>query len=148
MTLYMLDTDTCIYAMRKKPSIVQKRFNTTPREALCVSMVTLGELAFGISRSRIPVASREIVDDFTERLAVVPWDEDAAWEFGTLRHFLEVQGNPIGVLDTMIAAHALSLNATIVTNNVRHFERVPDLRLENWAIVEDRSTNGQNGWSK
>lgn len=111
-------------------------------------MVTLGELAFGISRSRIPVASREIVDDFTERLAVVPWDEDAAWEFGTLRHFLEVQGNPIGVLDTMIAAHALSLNATIVTNNVRHFERVPDLRLENWAIVEDRSTNGQNGWSK
>ena len=138
MTLYMLDTDTCIYIMRNKPSNVQQRFNKAAKEALCISMVTLGELAFGVSRSRFDRDARELVDDFTERLTVIPWDGDAAWEFGTLRNHLESQGNPIGVLDTMIAAHALSLNAIIVTNNVRHFERVPDLKLENWAITDSQ----------
>ena len=67
---------------------------------------------------------------------VLQWDRNAASEYGHLRAHLEAQGTPIGVLDTMIAAHALSLNATIVTNNVRHFERVPDLRLENWTMTD------------
>lgn len=137
MTLFMLDTDTCIYIMRDKPSSAQDRFKRAARETLCVSNVTLAELAFGVERSQFPIQAREVVEDFTKLLSVLPWDSDAAWKFGTLRHHLESRCNPIGVLDTMIAAHALSLNATIVTNNVRHFGRVPDLKFENWAASED-----------
>lgn len=145
MTLYMLDTDTCIYIMRNKPPIVEQRFKGAVKETLCISMVTLGELTFGVSRARFGRDARELVDDFTDRLAVIPWDRDAAWEFGALRHYLERTGKPIGILDTMIAAHALSLNATIVTNNVRHFGRVPDLKLENWMAADHTETDGMNG---
>lgn len=137
MTLLMLDTDTCIYIMRDKPSSAQDRFKRAASETLCISNVTLAELAFGVERSQFPNQARELVEDFTKLLRVIPWDSDAAWKFGTLRHHLESHGNPIGVLDTMIAAHALSLNATIVTNNVRHFGRVPDLKIENWTVAED-----------
>ena len=80
MTLYMLDTDTCIYIMRNKPPIVEQRFKVAVKETLCISMVTLGELTFGVSRARFGRDARELVDDFTDRLAVIPWDRDAAWE--------------------------------------------------------------------
>lgn len=130
--LYMLDIDTCIYIMRAKPSIVRKRFEATAHDKVCISIVTLGELAFGVSRSQRGSSNRTTVEEFEDRLSVFPWDEHAAWVYGDLRHTLERECTRIGALDTMIAAHALSLDAIIVTNNVRHFERVPDLRVENW----------------
>ena len=77
MTLYMLDTDTCIYIMRNKPPIVEQLFKGAVKETLCISMVTLGELTFGVSRARFGRDARELVDDFTDRLAVIPWDRDA-----------------------------------------------------------------------
>ncbi|MXY43555.1 MAG: type II toxin-antitoxin system VapC family toxin [Dehalococcoidia bacterium] len=143
----MLDSDISVSVIRRRSSRVLRRFEAVPPRDLCVSIVTYGELYFGAVKSDYTEHNLYILEDYAARLTVFQWDRNAASEYGNLRAHLEAQGNPIGVLDTMIAAHALSLNATIVTNNVRHFERVPDLKLENWAIAEDRSTNGQNGWS-
>ena len=133
----MLDSDTCVYILRGNSSKVRRRFETASQDTLCISMVTLGELAFGVSRSQAKDSNRKTVDEFARRLTVIPWDELAAWEYGNLRHTLERQGAKIGALDTMIAAHALSIGASIVTNNVRHFERVPGLKLENWLVSDD-----------
>ena len=143
----MLDTDISVSVIRRRSSRVLQRFEAVPQKNLCISIVTYGELYFGVVKSNFIKHNLHVLEEYAARLLVLEWDRNAATEYAHLRAYLEAQGNPIGVLDTMIAAHALSLNATIVTNNVRHFERVSDLKLENWAIAEDHPTNGQNGWS-
>ena len=144
----MLDTDISVSVIRRRSSRVLQRFEAVPHTNLCISIATYAELYFGAVKSNLIEHNLHVLEEYAARLVVLHWDRDAASEYGRLRAHLEAQGNPIGVFDTMIAAHALSLNAIIVTNNVRHFERVPDLEFENWAIAEDQSTNGQNGWSR
>ena len=102
---------------------------------LCISSVAYGELCFGIENgdAALKAARWEQLDLFTQRLLIEPWDEEAARHYGFLRALLEKQGTPIGNNDLLIAAHARSINAVLVTNNVREFERVPDLSLENWT---------------
>lgn len=129
----MLDTDICSYILREKPLSVLQHFMTTDPDKLCISVITEAELRYGIARSQSKKVNRKVVEDFLDRLLILEWDSDAASSYGELRATLEAKGKPIGNMDLMIAAHALSINATIVTNNVRHFQIVPKLKVQRWV---------------
>jgi tRNA(fMet)-specific endonuclease VapC len=112
---------------------VLERFEAVLPMQLSISVITLAELLYGVERSSSKVINRPIIEDFVSRLPVLPWESGAAAHYGKLRVFLERQGTPIGNMDLMIAAHALSQGRVVVTNNVRHFEKVPQLQVENWV---------------
>lgn len=131
--IYMLDTNICIYVINSRPAIVLERFRLERIGDIVISSVTAAELAFGVAKSG-SVRNRQALDMFLSTLEILPFDESVIWHYGDLRTDLERRGQPIGTLDTMIAAHALSINTILVTNNTREFERVPGLRLENWAV--------------
>ena len=129
---YLLDTDICIYVINARPPGVLERFLAHEVDGLGVSAVTVGELYFGVRKS----GSRRnllLLDKFLAPLEVADYGPDAARAYGELRSTLEKKGTPIGPFDTQIAAHALALDVTLVSNNLREFRRVPKLRLENWA---------------
>lgn len=132
MLRYMLDTNICIYVIRRRPPELRPRFNSLA-DQLCISAVAAGELIYGAEKSSRPVENLEIVEAFTARLAVLPFAERAAAHYGQIRAALERDGKPIGPHDTMIAAHARSEGLVLVTNNLREFQRVPGLRAENWV---------------
>jgi tRNA(fMet)-specific endonuclease VapC len=129
---YLLDTNICIYVINARPALVLERFRQEPAGQIGVSSVSAAELAYGIAKGG-SARNEEALRLFLAPLAIVPFDEDVIWTYGKIRTDLEKRGMPIGAMDTMIAAHALSLDLTLVTNNVREFERVKGLRLENWA---------------
>jgi len=130
---YLLDTDICSYLIRDRPPRVRQRMNAVPLAEQAISSVTYAELMYGVARSSKPAVNREVVRRFVLHVAVLPWDAAAAEHYGDLRSSLERTGTPIGSMDLMIAAHARSMGATVVTNNLRHFERVPGIAVENWA---------------
>ena len=132
---YMLDTNICIYSMKNKPAIVSQKVNAhlESGDDLCISSITLAELEHGYQKS---VRKEKNLDSLIRLLVcvtVLPFDAAAAVEYGKICAYLESQGKVIGTMDMLIAAHALSENLTIVTNNVREFERVPSLQIENWS---------------
>lgn len=133
MALYMLDTDTSSYIIREKPASVRERFSKIDSQHICISVVTYAELLYGVTRSSSSRTNRPIIENFARHLVIQPWEEKAADHYAQIRTFLESNGQPIGGMDTQIAAHALSLDAILVTNNTRHFGRVPNLQLENWV---------------
>lgn len=133
MKLYMLDTDTSSYIIKNRPESVRRRLAQVKPEQLCISIITYAELLYGVERSSSQQVNHEIVMDFVRRLLVQTWDEAAAEVYAKLRADLERVGQPIGSMNMQIAAHALSLQAILVTNNTRHFERVSGLVLENWV---------------
>ena len=110
---YMLDTNICIYVMKEKPEAVLRRFQQELNAGLCISSITLAELEYGMKHSSNPIKNEQA--------------------YGDIRDYLQKQGTPIGPLDMLIAAHARSERMILVTNNIREFERVPNLELENWA---------------
>ncbi len=129
---YLLDTDICIYVINQRPAAVLERFLAHESDGLGISAVTAGELYFCVRKS----GSRrnlQVLQRFLAPLEIADFGADAAHTYGELRHTLEAKGTPIGALDTMIAAHALALEVTLVSNNLREFKRVPKLRLENGA---------------
>jgi tRNA(fMet)-specific endonuclease VapC len=129
--LFMLDTDSVSYALRGHGTLGAE-ISRRRRSEICVSAVTVAELRFGADKRR----SRRIhaaVDAFLSAIEVAPFDQVAAARFGVVAAALVRSGTPIGQMDTLIAAHALALDATLVTNNHRHFSRVPALRVANWA---------------
>ena len=130
--MYMLDTNICIYVLKNHSDKLRHKFKAIKN--ICISSVTYGELCFGIENgdNAKREARWEQLDLFTQRLIIDSWDEDAARHYGTIRTLLKKQGTPIGNNDLLIASHARSLNAVLVTNNTREFKRVPDLSLENW----------------
>lgn len=130
--IYMLDTNICIYIINARPEKVLARFRQQRLGDIAISSVTAAELAFGVAKSG-SVRNRQALEMFLSALEILPFDESAIWHYGELRADLERLGQPIGALDTMIAAHALAIDTILVTNNTREFERVPGLRLENWA---------------
>ena len=132
--VYLLDTNICIYIIRGKHKEVIERFRHYHLSDLLISSVTTAELYFGIEKSKRREHNLEVLERFLLPLSVQPFDYEASKSYGELRAELERRGTPIGPLDTLIAAHALSLGATLVTNNTREFERVSELRVENWAI--------------
>jgi tRNA(fMet)-specific endonuclease VapC len=128
----MLDTNICIYVINSRPASVLARFKQVQLGDIAISSVTAAELAFGVAKSG-SARNRQALEMFLATLEILPFDESAIWHYGDLRANLERRGQPIGSLDTMIAAHALSTHTILVTNDTREFERVPNLRLENWA---------------
>lgn len=129
---YLLDTNICIYIINEQPSQVLQRLIQAGRESLAISAVTVAELAFGVERSK-RADSRAKLENFLSKFPILDWDQDAAWVYGHVRKSLEAKGQRIGERDLLVACQALAMDATIVTNNTREFERVEGLRLENWA---------------
>ena len=132
MKRYMLDTDMCSYIIKEHPESVRQRFQARAMEQLCVSVITYAELINGVERSSSRRVNRPIVEDFMRYLDVLNWDTEAADEYGVIRAKLESAGTPIGAMDMMIAAHAKSIKAVLVTNNQNHFTKVKGLRTDNW----------------
>ncbi len=131
--LYLLDTDTCSSAIRGGAGALDTKLAKAKPLALAISAVTRAELMFGLEKRRKPKSLTRLVMSFLEHMPVLPWETAAADRFAKLRATLERAGTPIGLMDSMIAAHALTLGATLVTNNQKHFQKVATLRLENWA---------------
>ena len=131
MPRYMLDADTVSYALRGQGLVAARLLEHQPSD-LCISSITLAELHFGAEAKRSQKIGRAI-RTFTKHVAVVPFDEASAERFGVVAAALATRGQPIGVYDTLVAAQALCLGLTFVTNNTRHFSRVPGLSVENWA---------------
>lgn len=127
----LLDTDICI-AMLNKDEALRPKLETTSPANLRMSAITLAELRFGIAKSAHPKRVKTNLNVLLSKIGVVPFDEQAAERYGELRSILEKKGTPIGPLDTLIAAHALSLGWALATHNVREFRRVPGLRVEDW----------------
>ena len=130
--MILLDTNICIYIINMRPPEVLARFREYRLGEIGVCSVVVAELAYGVAKSQ-SARNRSALEMFLAPLEVLPFDQAAVWAYGELRASLEREGQPIGALNTMIAAHALSLDAPLVTNNTREFARVPGLRLENWV---------------
>lgn len=130
--LYILDTDTCSFVIRNKPPEARQRMNSVPLDQQAISIVTYAELLYGVRRSSSAKVNRVVIENFVRHLGILDWNRAAAERYAELRTHLEAAGTPIGAMDMMIAAHALSLDAVVVTNNERHFCRVPGLVVENW----------------
>jgi len=130
--MILLDTNICIYIINAKPAAVLQRFKQYRMGDIGLCSVVAAELAFGVAKSG-SARNRQALEMFLAPLAILPFDEPAFWAYGDLRADLERRGTPIGLLDTMIAAHALSHLATLITNNTRDFALVPSLRVENWV---------------
>jgi tRNA(fMet)-specific endonuclease VapC len=127
----MLDADSVSYAIRGQGQVAARLLQHQPSE-LCISSITLAELRFGAEAKRSQKLHRSI-RGFVKDVAVVPFDEAAADRFAVVAAALARRGEPIGSFDTLVAAHALSLGLAVVTNNTKHFSRVPGLAVENWV---------------
>lgn len=130
---YLLDTNICIYIIKKQPQEVLEKFNNLSPGNVALSSITLAELNYGIMKSSDPTKNQEALSKFLTPLEILDFDYLATLEYGIIRAYLEKKGTPIGPLDTLIAAHAKSQNLTLVTNNEKEFERIPDLKIENWV---------------
>ena len=129
---YLLDTNTCIFIINRRPPGVFKHFNQLQIGQVAISSITGAELAFGVAKSSSQRNQRAL-DKFLAPLDIMPFDETAMRCYGTLRSHLERQGTSVGAMDTLIAAHTLALETTLVSNNQREFQGVPDLPLEDWV---------------
>lgn len=130
---YLLDTNICIYLIKKRPLEVLERFKSVPLGELGISTITLAELQYGVAKSAAPAKNGEALSRFLTPFAIVDFDADAAIWYGRVRARLASAGTPIGSMDMLIAAHALAHRYILVSNNTREFERVEGLMLENWA---------------
>ena len=131
---YMLDTNICIYAIKNKPEQILEKLKQNLSNGICISAITLAELQHGVEKSMNPEKNSMALLQFLSILDILPFDDLAAVEYGKICAYLQKRGTPIGTMDMLIAAHAKIENLIIVTNNVREFERVPDLKIENWTI--------------
>lgn len=130
---YLLDTNICIYTIRHKPPHVLERFQEHQVGEIGLSSITAGELWYGVEKSQHPAKNQEALLKFLFPLEILPFDHLCAESYGKIRAHLESGGTPIGALDTLIAAQALSRGLTLVTHNTREFERVPGLKIEDWV---------------
>jgi tRNA(fMet)-specific endonuclease VapC len=130
---FMLDTNTCIFLIRRKhPGLLRRIVSCNPGD-LGISAITLAELEFGVAKSSQTEKNRNALAEFLLPFEIAPFDEDAARTYGFVRAHLESNGTPIGSLDTLIGAHALSRGITLVTNNTREFKRIPRLQVADWS---------------
>ena len=130
----LLDTNICIYIIKQQPAAVLKRFLEYQVGDIGISFITLSELRHGVAKSTHREKNAKALDEFIIPLEVLSYDESAARAYGDIRATLEKAGTPIGSMDMLIAAHAVSLGIPLVTNNTREFLRVPSLKIIDWAI--------------
>lgn len=131
--MYMLDTNICIYVIKQRPPKLLEKFNEIERNSLCVSVVTFAELQYGVERSARKRRNQAVLNDFVSLVEVLAWDPDAARKYGKIRSELDARGTPIGNMDLLIAAHAMSRDCVLVSNNLREFRRIRHLKYENWV---------------
>lgn len=129
----MLDTNICIYIIKKKPISVINRLQTFSVSEIAISSITLFELEYGVYKSTQPDKNKLALMEFLSPIEIMPFDDNAAKEYGEIRAVLEKTGTPIGPLDNLIAAHAKALNCILVTNNESEFKRIKNLKIENWV---------------
>lgn len=134
MKQYMLDTDICTFILRKSSRYLLERIQQIPLRQQCMSVVTLAELLYGVRLSSKKKPNRDALDSLVRYLSVIDWTRDAAEHYAVIRADLKMSGQQLGTNDLMIAAHAKSLGAVVVTNNTKDFERVKGLKVENWMI--------------
>lgn len=133
---YMPDTDTCIALIKNRHETMRIRLARLKPEEVGVSGIVAAELWFGVAHSQKKKHNEAALKDFLGYASLLDWPCEASPLYGKLRQRLQKQGRPIGAMDLLIAAHALFLDATLVTNNTREFERVPGLKIENWLEIE------------
>lgn len=131
--MWLLDTNICIYLIKRRPEAVLVRLREIDIATVAVSSITVAELQYGVAKSARPDQNALALAAFLAPIGVEAFDDRAAAAYGPVRATLERAGTPIGSLDLLIAAHALSLGRTLVTNNAREFDRVTGLKVENWA---------------
>ena len=131
--MWLLDTNICIYLIKKRPERVLERLRGVDIDTVSVSSITVAELQYGVAKSARPEQNGLALAAFLAPLNVEPFGDAAAAVYGTVRADLVRAGTPIGSLDMLIAAHALALDRTVVTNNTREFQRIAALKLENWV---------------
>jgi tRNA(fMet)-specific endonuclease VapC len=129
---YLLDTDICIFLIRGKSDQLVKKVTSMSIDDLALSSITYSELEYGVAKSSNPEKNSMALQEFVIPFQILPWDSSCAQFYGHIRAYLEKKGRTIGVLDEMIASHALSTQLTLVSNNQKHFSRIPDLKLQNW----------------
>lgn len=130
---YLLDTNICIYIAKRRPPEVAARFEWLSPGEVGMSIVTYGELLFGAEKSQHPARATERLQRFAELVPVLPLPAGAPLDYARIRFALECSGTPIGANDLWIAANALAAKLTLVSNNLREFERVPGFQTENWV---------------
>lgn len=130
---YLLDTNTASFIIKSNVPAVNRKLVRVPISQLFISSITEGELRYGVAKRPAATKLQQLVEEFLLRITVLPWDSDAAKQYGPLRAEFERLGQPIGYLDTLIGAHALAIGATLVTND-QAFSRIKKLRLEDWTV--------------
>jgi tRNA(fMet)-specific endonuclease VapC len=130
---YMLDTNICIYLIKQKPEKLLRRFKTHFVGEIGISSITTAELRFGVEKSQQVEKNRQALDEFILPLEIADFDEKAAESYGKVRTLLERTGKPIGSMDMLIGAHALSLGVTLVTNNTSEFKQIKKLKIADWS---------------
>jgi len=130
---YLLDTDTFVYIRRGRPAGAQARFQRLQPGQAVLSVITYGELIYGIAKKKVGPEPLLRLEELTQIISVIPLTREAAAVYGAARAALSARGEMIGANDLWIAAHAISLGLILVTNNEREFKRVPDLKIENWT---------------
>ena len=134
MLRYLLDTDICSYAIkRKQPALLARVRQGFEREEICISVITRGELLYGLELLSEAVSLRRAVLGFLDTIPCLDWTSRAADHYAKLRAAQKIGGKPIGYMDTQIAAHALAEAMVLVTHNTRHFKNIAGLKIENWA---------------
>ncbi len=135
--MFLIDTNICIYIMNDHPPEVIQKFREIGVGNICISSITVSELQYGVWKSKQIKKNTKRLEEFLSPFEILAYDENASNYYGKIRSQLEKQGNIIGPLDMLIAAHALSENFTLVTNNVNEFKRVKSLKIKNWISKYD-----------
>lgn len=130
---YLLDTNICIYLIKAHPPSLVQRIRVVPMEDIGISVITVAELEYGVAKSMRADENRLALLEFLTPFQIGEFGQTAAYEYGRIRTELEREGQIIGPMDLLIAAHAVAEGATLITNNEREFRRVANLRVENWA---------------
>ena len=128
----MLDTDTCISLIKARPDKISRRLSRLPVEDVGISSIVAAELWYGVALSEKKKQNEAVLRDFLDFIKVIDRPGGACPLYGRISAHLKKEGTPIGAMDLLIASHAAFLNAVLVTNNSREFDRVPDLKVENW----------------
>jgi len=132
---YLLDTNICIYTISKKPSSVVRKISSKRPEEIAISTITIAELEYGVTKSLQPDQNRAALLEFLIPFIILDFDQAASLYYGLIRMSLESKGMPIGPMDLLLAAQAKSRNLILVTNNEKEFQRIDNLRIENWVTI-------------
>lgn len=131
--MYLLDTNICIYIIKKKPVDVLKTLKTKLKKDIYVSSITIAELEYGVVKSQFPEKNKIALIEFLSIFNILSFDDTDALEFGMIKTDLEKKGKIIGPMDLLLAAQAKTKKLILVTNNIKEFERVEGLKVENWV---------------